>query len=57
MAISRSAIDLLVIPARPLIADIASGVRVERRIEIDRRDAVAEGLEVAAVIQRLRLGE
>ncbi len=54
MATSRSAIDLLVIPATPLIADIASGVRVERRIEIDCRDAVAEGLEVAAVVERLR---
>ncbi len=48
--------------ASPLIADVMGGIRVERRIEINQvnalgRDAIAEGLEVAAVVERLRLGE
>ncbi len=47
--------------ALPATADIGPthrGIRVERRIEIDQvnalgRDAVAEGLEAVAVVERL----
>ncbi len=43
--------------AFPLIADVIGGIRVERRIEIDQvnalgRDAIAENLEVVAVVAR-----
>ncbi len=43
--------------ALPLTADVVSGIRVERRIEIDQanaigRDTIAEILEIVAVVER-----
>ncbi len=44
--------------ALPPKADVVGGIRVERRIEINQvnalgRDAVAENLEIVAVVERL----
>ncbi len=52
-------LGLALLPPARTKQDVVGRVRVERWIEIDQvnalgRDAVAEGLEVAAVVERLR---